>query len=47
MSAFPDFTAIAFDGPAAAAAAAPVGEPWTTPEGIAVRPPMGPPICRT
>ena len=41
MSAFPDFTAIAFDGPAAAAAA-PVGEPWTTPEGIAVRPAYGP-----
>ena len=41
MSAFPDFTAIAFDD-AAAPSSAPAADPWATPEGIAVRPAYGP-----
>ncbi|MDX5393582.1 MAG: methylmalonyl-CoA mutase family protein, partial [Caulobacteraceae bacterium] len=41
MSAFPDFTAIAFDD-AAAPSSAPAADPWATPEGVAVRPAYGP-----
>ncbi|MFC3069423.1 methylmalonyl-CoA mutase [Phenylobacterium soli] len=37
MSAFPDFATLSFDGEAAAAPA-PTGAPWNTPEGIAVKP---------
>lgn len=36
MTNFPDFAALPFDG-ALAAAPSPTGEPWNTPEGIAVR----------
>ena len=36
MSAFPDFATLPFDGAAAATGAA-KADPWTTPEGIAVR----------
>ncbi|MEW6016712.1 MAG: methylmalonyl-CoA mutase [Pseudomonadota bacterium] len=41
MSAFPDFTAIAFDD-TATPSSAPAADPWATPEGIAVRPAYGP-----
>jgi methylmalonyl-CoA mutase N-terminal domain/subunit len=40
MSKFPDFATLPFD--AAALAATPTGEPWLTPEGIAVKPAYGP-----
>jgi len=40
MSKFPDFATLPFD--AAAPAATPTGEPWLTPEGIAVKPAYGP-----
>ena len=40
MSKFPDFATLPFD--AAALAATPAGEPWHTPEGIAVKPAYGP-----
>ncbi|MCG9915981.1 MAG: methylmalonyl-CoA mutase [Phenylobacterium sp.] len=43
MSAFPDFTEIAFDAePSSAAGPAPTHEPWATPEGIAVATAYGP-----
>jgi methylmalonyl-CoA mutase len=41
VSAFPDFTAIAFDD-TATPSSAPAADPWATPEGIAVRPAYGP-----
>ncbi|MDE2487270.1 MAG: methylmalonyl-CoA mutase [Alphaproteobacteria bacterium] len=41
MSAFPDFTKIAFDSEAPAAAP-PSGPPWVTPEGIQVKPAYSP-----
>jgi methylmalonyl-CoA mutase len=40
MTSFPDFTTLPFD--ALPATQAPTGEPWQTPEGIAVRPAYGP-----
>ena len=40
MSRFPDFAKVPFD--ALPAQAPPGGEPWQTPEGIAVRPAYGP-----
>ena len=41
MSSIPDFTQVAFRD-AAAAPPPPAGEPWLTPEGIAVKPAYGP-----
>ncbi|WP_420102044.1 methylmalonyl-CoA mutase, partial [Bosea sp. (in: a-proteobacteria)] len=42
MSAIPDFTKMVFDGSALPGAAAAAGEPWLTPEDIAVKPLYGP-----
>jgi methylmalonyl-CoA mutase len=42
MTQIPDFSAIAFADPAGAPAAPATGEPWLTPEGIAVKPVYGP-----
>ena len=42
MPEFPDFTALDFDGAAAVRGAAAAGEPWLTPEGLAVKPSYGP-----
>ncbi|MEZ5844213.1 MAG: methylmalonyl-CoA mutase [Hyphomicrobiaceae bacterium] len=41
MSRIPDFSTIPFAGAGATAAASPVGDPWLTPEGIAVKPAYG------
>jgi methylmalonyl-CoA mutase len=41
MSAFPDFTQVPFDGPAAAPPASSAVSDWLTPEGVAVRPRYG------
>ncbi|MFZ5729694.1 MAG: methylmalonyl-CoA mutase [Pseudomonadota bacterium] len=40
MSAFPDFSQVPFED--VGAASAPAGEPWATPEGVAVKPAYGP-----
>ena len=40
MSAFPDFSQVPFED--VGAAPAPAGEPWATPEGVAVKPAYGP-----
>ena len=42
MASFPDFSTLAFDTADLPPQALPIGEPWQTPEGIAVRPAYGP-----
>ena len=43
MTSIPDFATVPWGGPAPAAkSASPAGEPWLTPEGIAVKGAYGP-----